>query len=740
MRRMELLSKYTPEGMKYEINDLNRDYEKGKVPVKLPILLIVLDEFAEFKQSFPEFAKEVDSLIRTGRGLGMFVVLATQTPSGVVSKQSEDNVKFRWCMRVANSNASREMIGTADAAKIHVPGRGIVKIGEDVYQQVQSYWSGAPYYPDKHGSETDYIPITHIAVNGDRHICEDVTQQLVRESSGTELGAVVQYIAQYCTEHKIPSATRIWTDALPDSISLFDLMDQGFDGQKWPETKITAPVVGMVDDPNNQRQYPLILDFAKLGHTIIYGSPVTGKTTFLQTLIVSIAMSRKPDEVSIYAVDFGGWNLNFLKDLPHVGGIANASEPERVTKLARLILDILEERKLAFSNVGGNISTYRQVTGKKVPDIIFVVDNFMKDYSDYPDLEACYTSLINNGANYGVYFVATATMNAVPSKFAQNVKNTIALQLKGNSDYSEVVGKVDQKLPDIEGRGFTRGNPPLVFQTALPTLGSTGSSISEQIRKIASVMCSRWNGDVPAPIPELPERIPYGSVRSDRICLGLSYEKVLPVTYQHDTQHYLLISGLERSGKSDMLQLIARQFKEKLGGCVYAFDIRKAGADGLKATADAYFSDADQMNDFFEQHLRPEIRNRYDISQSNPNAAFTPILVAVDDYPQFYRAVSNESIDRLETIVKIGCELGIYMVVTGDAYELSSFKNQEKVTIMLSNGKQSVMLGGCMVDHLAVTATATSSQKNLVVNETEGYFVYKGEPCRFKAMEKGGVM
>ena len=741
MRRLALLDKYKTEDAKYEINDLNRDYEKGKVPEKLPILLIVLDEYAEFKEQFPDFRKEIDSLLATGRALGMFVILATQSFNGIISQQSEDKIKFRWCMRVANSNASREMIGTSDAAKINVPGRAIVKIGEVVYEQVQSYWSGAPYYPDKHELESDYVPIARIAINGDRKNCEAVNQRSAGESSGTEIGAVVQHIAQYCTEHKIPSATKIWTEALPDRVSLFDLMDQGFDGQKWPETTATVPVVGLVDDPNNQRQYPMTLDFAKSGHTIIYGSPVTGKTTFLQTLIVSMAMSRKPDDVSIYAIDFGGWNLNFLENLPHVGGIANANEPERVTKLARLISETLEQRKLEFSAVGGNITAYRKATGKKIPDIILAVDNFMKDCDEYPELDNCYASVINTGANYGVYMVATANMNAVPSKYAQNVKNTIALQLKGNSDYSEIVGKVNQKLPDIEGRGFTRGNPPLVFQTAIPMLGGDDNIISAQVRKIAHAMCTCWTGDVPVPIPELPERIPYGSVKTNHICLGLSYEKVLPVTYQHNNQHYLLISGMEQSGKSDMLQLIARQFKEKLDGCVYAFDIRKTGCDGLKATSDAYFSNADQINEFLEQRLRPEIKNRYDMHQANPEVAFVPILIAIDDYPRFYRAVNNESIDRLETIIKIGGDLGIYLVVAGDAYEFSSLRNQEKVTIMLSNGKQSVMLGGCMADHLAVAVTATSSQKNLVVNNKEGYFIFKGEPCRFKAMEsKGGVM
>jgi len=40
------------------------------------------------------------------------------------------------------------------------------------------------------------------------------------------------------------------------------------------------PVVGLLDDPENQRQVPLTVDLGKEGHLIVYGSPDTAKPHF----------------------------------------------------------------------------------------------------------------------------------------------------------------------------------------------------------------------------------------------------------------------------------------------------------------------------------------------------------------------------------------------------------------------------------------------------------------------------
>lgn len=740
-RREAIIDKYSSKSIK-NVNDLNKSFAQGVVPEKLPILLIVIDEFAEFKKNFPDFGAEIDSLTSKGRALGIFVILMTQKPAGVVSSKSEDNIKFRWCLRVANYSASREMLGKPDAAKIRSPGRAFIKVGEDdVYEEVQSFWSGAPYDPTKVNQDASFIPISRVELNGKRIPCEHVEKNRCEANHEAEIDVVVKAIVDYCKTHGVLEAEKVWTDRLPERLTLTNLMSVRFDGKWWPDTKKTVPVIGLIDEPANQRQYPLEMDFVQRGHTVIYGAPVTGKTTLLQTLVMSIAMTRKPDEVSIYIMDFGGWNMNVLRDLPHVGGIANDNEPERLKKLVLLLSDTLQERKEKFSRAAvGNISAYRNSTGEKIPDVFLIVDNFGAMIKMYQDLDTFFIKLTSTGANYGIYLVTTATAtNAVPMKISQNIKNVLALQMIDKSDYTYTVGKVSSELPTIMGRGYAKGNPPLEFQTALPAPGADDKDVSENIRKITAIMQNAWDGELPDIIPEMPEKIPYGSIKTNGIALGLSADKVQPVVYDYTKQHYLLISGIDQSGKSNLLQVVAKQMKEKLGGKLYVFNIKGEGLGEIRNVVDEWLVSAAEIDSFVES-LRPELQSRHKEKQADPSAIFEPLILAVDDFTLFFKAISNDTADRLRAIVKIGKGLGLYLIVASDAFELSGFFTKgEATTLALGKAKQAVMLGGCMNDHGAIPTKASYNQKSVPVREHEGMTVTDGNAMVFRAMDiRGG--
>lgn len=739
-RREAIIDRYSDRNVK-NVNDLNKNYAQGLVPERLPILLIVIDEFAEFKKNFPDFGAEIDSLTSKGRALGIFVVLMTQKPAGVVSPKSEDNIKFRWCLRVANYSASREMLGRPDAARISVPGRAFIKVGEDdVFEQVQSFWSGAPYYTDDAADDRTFTPISTVELSGKHCSCEDTAEKREKRSNESQIDAVVRYISEYCLSQGIPAAEKVWTPRLPERLCLQELVDAGFRNNQWPDNAVTAPVIGLVDDPENQRQYPMVMDLAKQGHTLIYGSPMSGKTTLLKTLIVSAALSRKPDAVAIYIMDFGGWNLNNLKNLPHVGGVANSDEPERLKKLILLLEELLQERKQRFSKIGvGNITAYREATGETIQDVLLVVDNFGPVLKMYPDFDQFFISLSGSGANYGIYLVASATASGtVPMKITQNIKHIIALQMVDKSDYTYLVGKTTGKLPAVTGRGYVKGNPPLEFQTALPAPGETDKAVNDHVTMLARQMRDSWQGDTPAPIPEMPGVISYGSVRVEGICMGLSTQKVRPVCFDWKKQHFLLISGTSQSGKSNLLQVIGRQMKQKLGGRLCVFDIQRNSCSGIKAEADAYLCTAAEIDAFIE-NLRPELQQRHAAKAADPNAAFPPITMIIDDYAQFHKAVSNDTIARLLAVVKIGAGLELYLIAAGDSYEVASLVNKgEAVSMSMARGKQAVMLGGCMNDHGAISVKASFSQKSASVRETEGICVNGPELVGFKAMHAIG--
>ncbi|MGC8781948.1 MAG: FtsK/SpoIIIE domain-containing protein, partial [Anaerolineae bacterium] len=253
-------------------------------------------------------------------------------------------------------------------------------------------------------------------------------------------------------------------------------------GVDWTQQAMRA-VVGLVDDPYNARQLPLIVDLSK-GHAVMFGASGWGKTTFLRSLILSLACTHSPDEFHAHVLDLGGHNLELLRSLPHVGTVIMPDEPgyqERVQQLLRELNEITDERKRLFARAGvSTLADYNAANGQKPePAILVAIDNFGEYIEtfggddkahDQNNLLDALVTLMGQSKAFGVHFVVTASRpNALSGKLYSLFTERYALRLTEADDYASVVGGRVAEVEEIPGRGVTRTDRhPLVFQIALP--------------------------------------------------------------------------------------------------------------------------------------------------------------------------------------------------------------------------------------------------------------------------------
>ena len=65
----------------------------------------------------------------------------------------------------------------------------------------------------------------------------------------------------------------------------------------WDEKQMKLPI-GLADDPQNQRQFPVYLDFIRDGHLLICGSAGSGKTSLVQTILYGAALHYTAKQVN----------------------------------------------------------------------------------------------------------------------------------------------------------------------------------------------------------------------------------------------------------------------------------------------------------------------------------------------------------------------------------------------------------------------------------------------------------
>ncbi len=128
---------------RYNLPIMNLDDYASNCPneEKLSHLIIMVDEFAELKKEEPELIKELISLSRIGRSLGIHLILATQKPSGSVDDEIWSNSRFKIALKVLEENDSKQLIKSEDAAYLERPGLfyllvdGSLQKGQSIYSK-----------------------------------------------------------------------------------------------------------------------------------------------------------------------------------------------------------------------------------------------------------------------------------------------------------------------------------------------------------------------------------------------------------------------------------------------------------------------------------------------------------------------------------------------------------------------------------------------------------------------------
>lgn len=126
-------SKY--EELIQEIRDGKKEkqirYIDGDISKLKPLshLILVVDEFTELKRFSSEsndidFIAEITTIARIGRTLGLHIILVSQNIEGAINDDIRVNTKSKICLKVATKQASKEMLGTTDAAAATMPGHG----------------------------------------------------------------------------------------------------------------------------------------------------------------------------------------------------------------------------------------------------------------------------------------------------------------------------------------------------------------------------------------------------------------------------------------------------------------------------------------------------------------------------------------------------------------------------------------------------------------------------------------
>lgn len=509
-------------------------YHEGVVTKTIPHLFIICDEFAELKQQQPDFMDELISVARIGRSLGVHLILATQKPAGIVNDQIRSNSKFGVCLKVQDKSDSVDVIKKPDAAKLKRAGQFYLSVGNDeLFVLGQSGWAGASYFPSditKKEIDTSVEFISNIGSSVKK--INNTTKKKEVESQGDQLTNIVEYICSIAEEKGIKEE-QMWLDSIPQDIYIKDLR------KKYnckPEKSVINPIIGEYDDPANQQQGLLTLNLTENGNTVVYGSADSGKETLISSIVFDTITSHSSREVEFYLLDFGSEALKIFNGAPQVGDVVTANDSERVTRLIEMLKKEIEIRKKILSEYNGNYNLYLSTSGKEMPTMVVIINNYAAFSENYTDYEEDVQTITRECSKYGIIFIITAnSYRDVRFRLMQNFKQKLSLQLNNDDDYIYIFEKIGRKRAShIYGRGLVALEDKGIFEFQTAQI-CTPEKLNDYVKGI-SLKLKAMNKHSARKIPVMPNIITIDRVKGkltgvESIPVGISKKTLNTVCY-----------------------------------------------------------------------------------------------------------------------------------------------------------------------------------------------------------------
>lgn len=592
---------------------------RGQDMAPLPMLVVVIDEFYEWFRIMPTAVDVLDSIGRQGRAYWIHLMMASQTIESRAEKLME-NMGYRLVLKARTAGAA-QAAGVPNAVNLPAQaGLGYFRKSLEDIIRFQAEFLWRDYFQPGvsiDGEEApalvhsiDYIrpqlftnSFTPLEVsvggpdiepvvaqpNGEVLESDDIEGGEDEDEEGVRTPKVGTVIIDQLRKIKF-EPYRLWQPPLTQPVAIDDLVNR-FLGRPWHKEygsacNLVFPI-GIIDRPYKHDQPPWTVDTSGPGaNVLILGAGGSGKTTALQTLICSAALTHTPQQVQFYCLAYSSTALTTVSRIPHVGEVAGPTDPYGVRRTVAELLALVRERKRSFLECGiASMEMFRRrkFGGEAGPvpddgfgDVYLVIDNYRALAEENEVLIEQVNVIINQGPSFGVHVVVTADRESelrppVRSGFGSRIE----LRLAAVEDAKLVRSRFAKDVPVKPGRGMVAVNyvrldsdPQAGLHTlvARPALGSTPDNVFECDSVVAPV--SRLTSAQAPPVRRLPARFGVEQVRelasrdtrqgvgAGGIAWAISELDLAPVYLNFAENSHLMVTGRRECGRTTTLATI----------------------------------------------------------------------------------------------------------------------------------------------------------------------------------------
>lgn len=257
-------------------------------------------------------------------------------------------------------------------------------------------------------------------------------------------------------EAPIPGKSSVGVE-IPNCNSRPVMLSEVMNSQAFKESKSPLTVALGV----NLAGEAMVTTIEKMPHGLIAGATGSGKSVFINSLLISILYKAKPSEVKLILIDPKAVELAPYNDIPHLLSPV-ISEPKAAAEALKWAVDEMEERyqKLAAAGVR-NIERFNEKAeetgefGLKIPYIVIIIDELadlmMVASSEVQDYIARITQKARAAGIHLLVATQRPSVDVITGTIKNNIPTRVAFMVSSQIDSRTIldIGGAEKLL----GRG-----------------------------------------------------------------------------------------------------------------------------------------------------------------------------------------------------------------------------------------------------------------------------------------------